>query len=263
MPLSTRCANCGKPFPVYAQQLKGDGGQVACPACGALGDAVAGLLDEPGFAEDRPAARTRNPHRDGVTVAPPPVREAPLPRGSMVPVTPPVEGSAAPLPTAGRRSGNALERVAWGLASVLLILAIGAQLAWWRRGELLRDPTAVRVLNGLCRPLGCLVPPVRLPGALAVLEPSLDPDPANGALLLRLRIENQGELPQPAPLIELELLDQHGDPAAVRRFTPAEYATSGTPPADLGPLAPGETRSVTLVLAPPRDDPSGFKVRLQ
>ena len=259
MPLTTRCSPCGRLFPVYAQQLKGAGGRVACPECGAQVDAVAGLLDEPGFADDRPLTRTRNPDRND-SAAPPRVKEARLPSGSMAPVTPPAEAPAARLPAVAKRSGSARGRLAWGLVSLLLIVTLGAQLAWWRRGDLLRDATAVRGLNALCRPLGCTVPLVRLPGALAVREPSLEPDPATGALLLRLRIENQAELPQPAPLIELELLDQHGDPAAVRRFSPAEYGAAGVP---AGSIAPGESRSVSLALAPPADEPSGFKVRLQ
>jgi len=115
---------------------------------------------------------------------------------------------------------------------------------------------------------------VRLPGALAVLEPSLTPDEAQGALVLRLRIANGAAQPQPAPLIELEFFDQQGDLAAARRFAPGEYTaapppagaapTPGAIPVPIGaPLAPGESRAVALVMAAPRTPASGFKVRLQ
>ena len=258
MPLTTRCGRCGRLFPVYAQELKGNRGRVPCPQCGTRVNAVAGLLDEPVLPGDAPALRSRSgadSQRRG---------QAPRAmRGSMVPITPPAMGSGAKRPAAPRRAPGTLARVGWGLASLVLILALGVQLAWWQRGALLRNPMAVRTLGTLCDNLGCTLPLARLPGALAVLDPSLAPDPATGALMLRLRVENRAGLPQPAPLIELELLDQQGDPAAVRRFTPEEYAAAGSGPAAVGPLAPGEQRALALALAAPREDASGFKVRLQ
>jgi hypothetical protein len=59
------------------------------------------------------------------------------------------------------------------------------------------------------------------------------------------------------PLVELELLDRAGELAANGRFAPEDYA-----PGDRHPLEPGETRGVSLAIAPPQVEISGFKVRL-
>jgi hypothetical protein len=145
------------------------------------------------------------------------------------------------------------------LGSLLLLLTLGAQWIWWQRGDLLRDPKGRWALDMLCERMGCSPPALRVPDALAVLDPSLDPKPAGGGdLMLHLRIENRGQVPQPLPLLELELLDRNGELAANRRFLPEEYASDAT-----HPLGPGETRSVGVAIAQPRIETAGFKVRLR
>jgi hypothetical protein len=138
-----------------------------------------------------------------------------------------------------------------------LLLILGTQWVWWQRGDLLRDPKGRLALEMLCDPLGCTLPALRVPDALAVLDPTLEPA-TGGDLTLRLRIENRGQVPQPMPLLELELLDGEGELTANRRFVPDEYATGATHPLD-----PGETRAIGLAIAPPQVETSGFKVRLR
>jgi hypothetical protein len=145
------------------------------------------------------------------------------------------------------------------LASLLLLLTLGGQWIWWQRGDLLRNPKARLALEMLCERLGCTLPALRVPDALAVLDPSLDQDQTGGgSLTLRLRIENRGQVPQPMPLLELELLDKEGELAANRRFFPEDYAIG-----DTRPLEPGETRAVSLAIARPQVETSGFRVRLR
>jgi hypothetical protein len=143
------------------------------------------------------------------------------------------------------------------LGSLLLLLILGAQWVWWQRADLLRDPKGRLALEMLCGPLGCTLPALRVPDALAVLDPTLEPT-SGGDLTLRLRIENRGQVPHPMPLLELELLDGEGELTANRRFAPDEYATGATYPLD-----PGETRAIGLAIAPPLVETSGFKVRLR
>jgi len=75
--------------------------------------------------------------------------------------------------------------------------------------------------------------------------------------MLRLKVRNEADLPQPAPILELELFDLQGDLAAVRRFSPAEYA-----PGEPRLLAPRGSLEVGLSLVKPGPEPAGFKVRL-
>ncbi len=174
MPLTTQCGRCGRRFPVYAQELKEGRGRVECPQCGDRFDALAALLDEPIEGLGAPDARARwASERSGPATAAPPSRT--------------------------RGAG-----VARGLLALLLLLGLAAQVLWWKRGDLLRDPAARQALEGLCDSLGCQVPAPRLPGTLTLLAPTLTAEPEADALMLRLRVRNDAELAQPAPTLELE-----------------------------------------------------------
>ena len=273
MPLTTRCPVCGRQFPVYAQQLKGRRSRVDCPQCGERLDAVAGLVDESGFPGDASAQRLHAAERLGVAG----IARGAKPREPRPPRSPPMVAAGPPTVARLRPVSTPAPPVhhplrawrGWGHAAVVLCALLGLQLAWWWRADLLRNPLAVRTLSTLCGAL-CTVTPARLPGALIVQEPSLTPDATTGGLTLRLRVANRARLPQPAPLIELELYDRRGDFTAVRRFSPDEYAAGLPGPAGGGagagavlPLAPGESRTVALALAPPREAAAGFKVRLR
>jgi hypothetical protein len=230
MPLTTQCERCGRRFPVYAQELREGRGGVDCPQCGRRFDAVAALLDEP-------------PRGLGVSNVPARLAAERL-------------GPATAEPTHGSQ-GTRGTAVAWGLLALLLLLALSAQLLWWKRGELLRDPAARQALEGLCEALGCQVPAPRLPGTLTLLDPTLTAGPEDEALMLRLKVRNEADLAQPAPTLELELFDLHGDLAAVRRFSPSEYA-----PRAPRLLEPRTTLEVALSMVKPGPGPAGFKVRL-
>ena len=256
MPLTTCCNLCGNQFPVYAQQLRAARARVECPRCGESVDALAGLLDEPAFSSGP---------RPGAMGAP---RRAPGSGGglstgaAMVAAAAPVPGrvrsnlSAVSLLPRSERAGWSAARWVWAGVSLFLALLLAAQVVWWQRAEIARDPRGFAAMNTLCRIVGCTVRLPRLAGALALHDPSLNPDPADGGgLTLRLRIENTAPLPQPAPQLELEFYDAQGDLTAARRFTPVEY---GAP----APLAPGESRDLALALSPPRSEVAGFKVRL-
>lgn len=245
MPLTTRCARCGRLFPVYAQELKARRGRVNCPQCGARFDGLAALLDEsiPGL----------EPSASRVWTAAPPLAGI----GAGIRAGTSADGGAGARGNPTRRAR--LARLGWAAGCLALLLALGAQWLWWQRDDLLRDPRGHRLVADLCAPLGCTPPVPRVDGALAVVGPSLSPHPAGGgALALRLGIENRAPVPQPAPLLELTLLDREGELAANRRFAPREYA-----PGSPATLAPGETRAIGLDLAAPPVETSGFKVRLQ
>jgi len=112
---------------------------------------------------------------------------------------------------------------------------------------------------GFWRALGYVPPPepdhlAALLGLLATLTEA----EAGDALTLSLEIRNTADLPQPAPLLDLELLDTQGERVATRRFTPAEYGVGETGRL----LAPNESIRVAVAIAAIRTPTSGFKVRL-
>jgi len=238
MPLTTRCRRCGRLFPVYAQQLKAGRGKLACPQCGGRFNAVAGLLDEVIPAEDMEAAprRSRTRRRGLGSAAAPRIMIA-APRGR-------------------RGLGTAL----WVLGSLVLAVALVAQIGWWERGQWLRDPQMYARLGGLCEALGCRLPLPRIPGTIEILAPSLALHPEDPeALRLILTLVNGAAVPQRLPLLQIELYDEARTLTAARRFSPALYLAEPPP---RGGLAPGASVSLMLDLVKPPQTPAGFRVRL-
>lgn len=247
MPLNTQCGRCGRRFAVYAQGLREHRGRVECPQCGHRFDGLAALLDEPtGESPGEPADEALEepagePRRDlGASLA-----RTRLGLGTQEPGPEPPKG------------GNPLATLAGWTLALLLVVGLVMQLLWWNRADLLRDPATHGVVEGLCQGLGCEIPPIRLPGALTLLDPSLSPGPEPEALTLCLKIQNQSELPQPLPVLELELLGPQGDLEAVRRFDPAEYASDAP-----RQMETQQTLEVRLSLVKPGLPPEGFRVRL-
>ena len=236
--MTTRCRHCGRLFPVYAAQLKTNRRRVPCPQCGKRFDAVAGLIDEPvPQAED--TTRRRHPAHRAPTAA--------QPEGLM----------EAPAPHRQRARGWLL-----GLGVLILTIGLAAQAAWWRRGELVRDPRVQSVLRQACPLLGCQVPLPRLPGTIEILQSALTADPARPeALLLRLVLVNRAELAQRPPVLELELYDGRGTLLGARRFEPGQYLADGSPALAQG-LIPNRPTRAGLDIALAEAQPTGFRVRL-
>lgn len=258
MPLTTRCGRCGRLFPIHAQQLRAFGARVTCPQCGHRFNGRAALIDEPTLDRGTPDGPTRlgirSQPRPAATPVSRPVPAAQAPRPAPAPEPEPVTLPApGPKPRAGLGA-----RLAGGLVALILILALIGQLAWWNRAALVVNPQSRGVAAALCAQLGCDLPLVTIPDAFEVLDPQLGEDTERDAMTFALKIKNTADLPQPAPLLDLELLDPQGEPAAARRFSPEEYADWDGEAL----IAPGETISVSLALAGTRTGTSGFKVRL-
>ena len=247
MPLTTRCRHCGRLFPVYATELKANRARVPCPQCGKRFDAVAGLIDEHIPAIDESTRRRHPAHRTTATTLPATAlgmtREAP------------------PM----RRRGRGWTWLG-ALTVILLILSLVAQVAWWGRGDWLRHPWVSTALTQICPILGCEVPLPRLPGTIETLDPALTLDPSRPqALRLRLGLISRTEVPQRAPVLQLELYDPAGTLVAARRFHPADYLGAGI--GDAGARLPPHqvvraTLDIALAGAGNSTKPTGFRVRL-
>jgi len=148
----------------------------------------------------------------------------------------------------------------------VLSLGLAAQAAWWGRGELLRRPQVHAALTKLCPTLGCEVPLPRLPGTIEILQSTLTADPKRpDALRLQLDLVSRAEVPQRAPVLQLELYDPAGSLLAARRFEPPEYLVGEAISLDLG-LPPDHAVQVALDMAlwgaASGTRPTGFRIRL-
>lgn len=247
MPLTTRCRHCGRLFPVYATELKANRARVPCPQCGKRFDAVAGLIDEHVPAIDESTRRRHPAHRTTATTLPTTAL-------GMTREVPPM-----------RRRGRGWTWLG-ALTAVLLILGLAAQIAWWWRGDWLRHPWVPAALAEICATLGCEVPLPRLPGTIETVDSALTMDPSRPqALRLRLGLISRTEVPQRAPVLQLELYDTAGALVAARRFEPADYlgAGIGDTRATLPPQQVVQaTLDIALAGANNGTKPTGFRVRL-
>lgn len=146
------------------------------------------------------------------------------------------------------------------MGCLVLLLALLLQSAWWVRGDLLSSPLAYRLLDGVCRVLGCPIPLPRRSDQLVVRERYLGPYPEQAdKWQLRLGLRNPNPIPLALPVIEVELYDLHEHLISVGRFIPEQYTDPASPQA----VAPHTEISLSLLLQAPQPEPSGFRLHLR
>ena len=109
------------------------------------------------------------------------------------------------------------------VASLLLTLALVAQIAWFLRDTLASRIPAVRpALASACAALGCRLGLPRDAGLIQIVGSDLQPA-GSGQFDLKLTLGNRAEHAQAWPVIVLTLTDQNDRPQARRSFAPSEY----------------------------------------
>ena len=112
----------------------------------------------------------------------------------------------------------------WVLTSLLLALALAAQIGYYERNTILQYEAARPWLERGCKLIGCQLQLRFDPQKLMVLDRDVKPHPAaKGALMISASIKNTAEFAQAYPLVEIKLTDLGGKLVALRRFSPAEY----------------------------------------
>ena len=117
------------------------------------------------------------------------------------------------------------------LAAILLILALGCQLAYYYRSELVVMLPALRPLaTDISHALGTDLPLPRHIAQISIETSDLQTDAARGnLLLLNATLRNRAAYGQAFPALELSLTDTQ-DNAIVRKvFLPADYLPGGMP----------------------------------
>lgn len=243
-PILSRCPHCATLFRVTPEQLHAAEGKVRCGLCMSVFDAQAQQESSTAV----PAAAT--PVEPQPTATPPPQAEQPPPireRRASRPATPtpdiPVPLITAqterplldrrlarqlqqlrldePLPTPSVRSGRPL---LYGLLSLLALLLLAGQLAWYRFDQLAADPLLRPLFGRFCTLAGCSLPPQRDLSAIVVQQVVITPDPRQPEVVtVEIILTNQAPFEQPFPAIELTFVDAAEQPVAQRRLPPHDY----------------------------------------
>lgn len=252
--MNTRCPQCGTRYKVDPEKLFKANGAAFCFRCGTAFDVVEEQAIEVQARDAIFLASAVRLNRDDVI----PDRTAPdrdLPFEVPDDLEPLQASPDAALDVndmlSEKRTGR---RVVYVMLALLLILALGLQLAWQYRTTLLAHYPA---LEPLCEHLPCRPRVVHAPGEFRVLERDIAAT-ANepGSLTLRATFRNDADTAQPLPDIQLSLLDSNGGVLARRRLAPVDYLFP-SPPEDKT-VAPGEVLTISFDFQDPGSLATGF-----
>ena len=261
----THCPACATTFRVTPEQLKARAGKVRCGKCQAVFNALDSLAEgspELGTAPLSPSISegTTENADSSIDLLLEPVTAA---------EAPPIEALALPdtaTPEAVRDSGMAAGLIAaretteipgynkWAegaftapvsvsaptvrpvwpsvLAALLLLIALGGQIAHHYRAELAVTTPALRpLLESICEALDCEIPLPRHVELVSIEASDLQVDPAQGgALTLSATLKNRAAYAQAWPLLEITLTDVQDNAVLRRVLQPGEYLPAKADP---------------------------------
>lgn len=270
----TRCPACGTTYKVVSDQLKIAQGWLRCGQCQQAFDSSGLVLDWPDASPDASHDQVSAPGGQRM-----PIDEF-LKQEDRSPLAPAMNAVDAfgealssfkpqPLSPAedqllsksGGTPNHAQAQVgerpprSWllGVASFLLLLALGLQWLWIERHVLASmDPAAAKGLNTVCRVLGCEVLPLQIKDGVLIESSSLTP--LVDGLGLSWSVRNVTAQAVQMPALELSLLDAQ-DKTLVRRVLLVRQ--QGAPSS----LEPGQTWEGQLHLLPEVGlSPSGYRL---
>jgi len=241
----TRCPHCKTVHPLTAALISHSRGLVQCGQCGRSFSALSAIFDH------WPSGQAYGPAKGPNT-------------------SPPVIGSEAKSSGIGQNSAAASNeaddvlhkpgRLAWGLATALLVLLTIANVAWTFRGPLLENPRISTWMNQVLdlkpEPEGLLIDPARI----QLVSRDMHTHPTrSGILVLSLTFVNLAQRSQEFPEMEITLLDSTNQPVARRRFQPMDYLRTGTD--TKAGLAADVYLPVLLELGDPGAQAVGFEIQ--
>ena len=147
--------------------------------------------------------------------------------------------------------------LAWSIGSLLLALALGAQVVHHYRQELARDARFEPALRTVYERLGMPLSPRWDLAALELRQSGSDAR-EGGRMVVRASVTNRASFAQPLPVLRLRLEDRYGVMIAQRDFGPADYLRD--PARANRPLGPGENSEVELALVDPGTDAVGYRL---
>lgn len=217
----TSCPACQRQYRVHAEQLMAADGLVCCGHCGQQFNAVGRLSDKP-ISDLRPGEMDAadKSHKSSTKKT--------------------TETSTTDKAVAGEKSNfdipeflldpqkpktSPRSRALWGIAALLLILVLAAQLAWFQRDSLLASyPELKPWAHQLCEKFNCQLIREYRTSDIKLLNRDVRLHPGfHDALLVNATMSNESDHVQPYPHIQFSLFDTNGDMIASRKFNPDEY----------------------------------------
>jgi predicted Zn finger-like uncharacterized protein len=149
--------------------------------------------------------------------------------------------------------------LAWTLGSLVLTLALLAQLTHHFRQDLVRHPQIGPAVRTAYERLGLPLSPDWDLSAFELRQWGNDSAAStDGRMSVRASLTNRASFPQPHPVLRLELEDRFGEPVAVRDFEPGEYLKDPSQAARM--MGAGATTEAELLIADPGRDAVGYRL---
>jgi hypothetical protein len=168
-----------------------------------------------------------------------------------------------PRPTRRAATPRRVKPWVWASASVLLLLTLLGQGAYFMRDILVSRMPALRpAFERACAQLGCHLSLPRDASLVRILGSDLRAEPGNPSQLrLSLTLGNHAGHPQAWPVLVLTLKDLRDQPLARRSFAPSEYLASATQ-RDAG-MAGATEYPLSLTLTTRQLSPAGYQLELR
>lgn len=149
----------------------------------------------------------------------------------------------------------------WWLLSIVLVLALFAQPAWFMRDSLAARYPALRpALEQICGALDCTLGLPRDSSQIVVLDSDLKTED-DGRLVLTLYLANKAATNMAWPVLELTLTDVEDQPLARRLFAPSEYLNSPKLEAE-GIAKLSEVPPIALTMQSKDVKAAGYRLRM-
>ena len=237
----TTCPACRTAFRINNEQLAARDGKVRCGQCSAVFDARGALEAElVGPAAESPPPTVDSPPQPEamalpvmelapLTIIPDHVEEAPEPIAQESPAQRSSTAATADPLVPTTEPKRVRRRVQWVAGSMLLVLILLIQLAFYFRGEIaLAFPDMRPTIAELCATLDCRVPLPRRAEMISIESSDLQADPENPSLMvLTATLRNRAAFAQSHPSLELTLTDSQDQPLARRVLGTQDYLGPG------------------------------------
>lgn len=280
----SRCPNCDTLFRVTPEQLQSAQGKVRCGLCLTTFDAHVSheqssahppAIETPAAAAAPQSITTEATSNQKSIAERRRSQTARQPAPSVIPI--PVITTQTERPLLDRRLSRQLQQLRldpllspitrsrrpllYGILSLLALLLLAAQFAWYRFDQLAADPVLRPAFDHICSLLGCSLPPQRDLQAITVQQAAIVPDPQRPeVVVVEIILANHASFEQSFPDIDLSFVDQQGSMLAQRRLKPEHYLTAELSGYKLMPVK--TPIHVSLSLIRPAQPAQQIKLRL-
>ena len=159
------------------------------------------------------------------------------------------------------RSRLRTRRVLLGVLSIVLLLALGVQYAWFLPQDMVkRYPLTRPWLSKWCEISKCELPEERDPQKVQISSRDVRVHPQyEGALLITAVLVNNATFSQPFPYMRFTLFNVNGQTIASRDFAPADYLAADVDPAQ--GMSPNAPTQISMDIVAPEEAAVSFEFK--